>query len=205
MGTKGQQTREHILATAESIILQRGYAGTSIEEIITVAGITKGGFFYHFDGKNDLARSLMQRYLVQDDAFFSGLVERAASLTEDPLQQYLIFLKLMAEAMADLPGTHPGCLVASFTYEAQQFDDEVRALNAEGVLSWRRIFMAMLERIRDKYPMKIERPLEELADMLTGIIEGGIILSKVIDDRDILPNQLLQYRDYVRLVFADID
>jgi AcrR family transcriptional regulator len=205
MGTKGQQTREHILAIAENIILQRGYAGTSIEEIISAAGITKGGFFYHFDGKNDLARSLMQRYLVQDEAFFSGLVERAASLTEDPLQQFLIFLKLMAEAMADLPGTHPGCLVASFTYEAQQFDEEVRALNVEGVLSWRRIFLAMLERIRARYPMKVERPLEELADMLTGIIEGGIILSKVIDDRDILPNQLLQYRDYVRLVFADID
>ena len=42
MGTKGEQTREHILATAERIIPQRGYSGTSIEEIIGEAGITKG-------------------------------------------------------------------------------------------------------------------------------------------------------------------
>jgi AcrR family transcriptional regulator len=67
MGTKGEQTREHILATAESIILQRGYSGTSIEDIIGEAGITKGGFFYHFDGKNDLAKNLMLRYLDQDE------------------------------------------------------------------------------------------------------------------------------------------
>jgi hypothetical protein len=79
----------------------------------------------------------------------------------------LIFLKLMAEAMADLPGTHPGCLVASFTYEAQQFDDEVRDLNAQGVLSWRRIFLEHLEKVLEKYPLKIDKPLEELADMLT--------------------------------------
>ena len=41
MGAKGEQTREHIMATAESIILKRGYSGTSIEEIIGEAGITK--------------------------------------------------------------------------------------------------------------------------------------------------------------------
>ena len=41
MGRKGEQTREHIMATAESIILKRGYSGTSIEGIIGEAGITK--------------------------------------------------------------------------------------------------------------------------------------------------------------------
>jgi TetR/AcrR family transcriptional regulator, transcriptional repressor for nem operon len=203
MGTKGAQTRDHILTTAEHIILQRGYSGTSIEDIVSAAGITKGGFFYHFEGKGDLARKLMQRYLEQDEVFFGSLVERSRTLTEDPLQQLLIFLKLLAEAMNDLPGTHPGCLVASFTYEAQQFDEEVRELNARGVLSWRRQFMDQLERIVEKYPMKIERPIEELADMLTSIIEGGIVVSKVLDAKDILPNQLLQYRNYIRLVFGD--
>lgn len=204
MGAKGEQTRENILATAERIILQRGYAGTSIEDIIGEAGITKGGFFYHFDGKNDLAKNLMLRYLDQDEKFFNGLGERAQALTEDPLQQLLIFLKLMAEAMADLPGTHPGCLVASFTYEAQQFDEEMRELNAQGVLSWRRIFLEHLEKVAEKYPMKIEKPIEELADMLSSVIEGGIIMSNVLGDRGILPNQLLHYRSYIRLVFGDV-
>ncbi len=203
MGAKGEQTREHILATAEGLILQRGYSGTSIEELIGAAGITKGGFFYHFDGKRDLAKSLIFRYLDNDVKFFAGLAERAQSLTEDPLQQLLIFLKLMAEAMADLPGTHPGCLVASFTYEAQQFDDEIRELNAEGVLSWRRMFREHFEKVLEKYPMKIEQPLDELADMLSSVIEGGIIMSKVLNDRSILPNQLLQFRNYIRLLFGD--
>jgi AcrR family transcriptional regulator len=203
MGAKGEQTREHIMATAEGIILQRGYSGTSIEEIITEAGITKGGFFYHFDGKNDLARNLILRYLRNDVTFFSGLADRAQSLTEDPLQQLLIFLKLMAEAMQDLPDTHPGCLVASFAYEAEQFDDEIRELNAEGVLSWRAMFLEHFEKVVEKYPMKIEKPLEELADMLSSVIEGGIVMSKVLNDRNVLPNQILQFRNYVRLAFGD--
>jgi AcrR family transcriptional regulator len=203
MGSKGEQTREKIMATAESMILQRGYSGTSIEEIIGEAGITKGGFFYHFQGKNDLAKNMILRYLRNDEEFFTGLAERASSLTEDPLQQLLLFLKLMAEAMEDMPSTHPGCLVASFAYESQQFDDEVRDLNAGGLLSWRHIFLQYFEKAAEKHPIKIETTLDELADMLSAVMEGGILMSKVLNDRNILPNQILQYRNYIRLVFGD--
>jgi TetR/AcrR family transcriptional repressor of nem operon len=194
MGTKGEQTREHIMAVAEAIILQRGYSGTSIDEIIGEAGITKGGFFYHFNGKNDLAKSLILRYLENDAAFFNSLAERAHALTEDPLQQLLIFLKLMAEAMRDMSGAHPGCLVASFTYEAEQFDAEVRELNAQGVLSWRSLFREHFDKVIEKYPMKVPQPLDELADMLSVVLEGGILMTKVLNDSNVLPEQILQYR-----------
>jgi TetR/AcrR family transcriptional repressor of nem operon len=203
MGTKGEQTREHILSTAERLILQRGYSGTSIEQIITESAITKGGFFYHFDGKRDLARSLIRRYLEQDAVFFHALLRRAGELTEDPLQQLLIFLKLMAEAMQDLPASHPGCLVASFTYESHHFDEEVRSLNARGIYSWREMFRNQLSRVAEQYPMKIEQDLDTLADTLTAIIEGGIVISRCVDDKDVLPAQLLQYRNYIRLLFGD--
>ena len=146
------------MATAEGIILRRGYAGTSIEEIIGEAGITKGGFFYHFDGKNDLAKNLIKRFLKNDIAEFTAIADRAHSLTEDPLQRLLLFLKLLAEALEDMPAAHPGCLVAAFAYEAEQFDEEVRELNAEGVLAWRRIFQGYFEKVVEKYPMKIEQP-----------------------------------------------
>jgi AcrR family transcriptional regulator len=202
MGSKGEQTREHIMAKAEAIILQRGYSGTSIEEIIGEAGITKGGFFYHFNGKSDLARNLILRYLKNDALFFNGLAERAHALTEDPLQQLLIFLKLMAEAMEEMPDAHPGCLVASFAYEAEQFDAEVRDLNAQGVLSWRSIFREHFNKVTGKYPMKVEQPLDELADMLSVVIEGGILMTKVLNDSSILPKQILQYRNYVRMLFG---
>jgi TetR/AcrR family transcriptional repressor of nem operon len=204
MGTKGEQTRTQILTVAEQLILQHGYSGTSIDRIIGESGITKGGFFYHFEGKSDLARQLLRRYLEQDRVFFEALLHRAYSLTEDPLQQLLVFLKLMAEAMADLPSSHPGCLVASFTYESHQFDDEIRRLNAAGMLSWRRIFLELLQKIAETHPMKIEQRLEDVADMLTAVTEGGIVMSRCIADKHILPNQLLQFRSYIRLLFGDV-
>jgi len=54
--TKGERTREKILDIAYECIVQKGFAATSIEELVETAGITKSGFFYHFRDKNDMAR-----------------------------------------------------------------------------------------------------------------------------------------------------
>ena len=202
---KGAETRLRILDTAQQIVLEKGFSGTSIDEIIDAAGITKGGFFYHFRGKADLARALMQRYLEQDEAFFTAVIERAEELVEDPLQRALLFMKLFAEAMGDLPGVHPGCLVASFTYESQQFDPEVREMAAAGVQRWRDIFRQRFVPVVEKYSMVRKVELDELADTLTSLMEGGIILSRVMNDPQILVQQLLQFRNYLRLLFGDVE
>lgn len=203
MATKGEATREKILEVAEKIILKKGFSGTSIDEIISGAAITKGGFFYHFSGKNELAVGLIDRYRRDDDRLFNGLFERADSLSEDPLQQMLIFMKLLAETMADIPNGHPGCLVASFTYESQQFEAAVLQNVRAGVVSWRRLFGKHLQKVADRYPMKIETPVDDLADMLTSIMEGGIVTSLTLRDPEILVRQLNLYRNHLRMLFGD--
>ena len=130
-----------------------------------------------------------------------SLVPRLAAKAVERLPFFVLFLKLFAEAMEELPDVHPGCLVASFTYESQQLDPAVRSLAAEGVRSWRRTFVERFEPVVARYPMALEIDLPELADMLTSVIEGGIVVSRVTGDRRILVQQLLQFRNYVRLLF----
>ena len=198
---KGAETRERILELAEAGVLEKGFAATSIDELISAAGITKSGFFYHFRDKGMLARALMQRYLDQEDAILDELFARADELNEDPLHGYLVALRLLAEMMADLPKTHPGCMVAAFCYQEQLFDSEVRELNREGVLGWRRRMRERLELIAERYPPRVEADMDALADMASALIEGGIIISRVLREKEALPKQIMLYRDFVRAVF----
>ena len=202
MGEKASNTKHRIMSTAEEIILQKGFAGTSIDEIIQQSHITKGGFFYHFKGKNDLALELLKRYLDADDVFFNGLFDRARELTGDPLQQMLVFLKLLAEAMAELKVHHPGCLVASFTYESQQFDEDVIRMIEYSTLTWRKLFSAQLKLVEEKSQPKYDTDIDDLADMLSSCLEGGIILSRILKDPLALSKQILHYRDYLRLLYG---
>lgn len=198
---RGAETRERILELAEAGILEKGFAATSIDELISAAGITKSGFFYHFKDKSDLAVALMRRYLEHEEEILNGLFARADELNDDPLHGFLVALKLIAEMMADLPATHPGCMVASVCYQEQLFNREVRELNSSGVLGWRRRIRERLDRIAERYPPRIEVDLDGLADMALALVEGGIIISKVLKDRQALPQQIMQYRDFVRAVF----
>jgi AcrR family transcriptional regulator len=199
--SKGEQTRERILDIAQHAVLHKGFAATSIDEIICEAGITKSGFFYHFKDKNDLARSLLQRYLDDEWTVFERLFKQADELSEDPLHAFLIFLKLFADTMSDLPNGHPGCLVASYVYQDQLFSRDVREMTTEGHRIWRKRFRARLDAIAERYPPRIDVDLDDMADMLSAVADGGIILSKSLSDAGVLPRQILQYRAYVRLVF----
>lgn len=199
--SKGEQTRERILDIAQGAVLHKGFAATSIEEIICEAGITKSGFFYHFRDKNDLAKSLLQRYLDNEWTVFERLFKQADELSDDPLHSFLIFLKLFADLMGDLPTGHPGCLVASYVYQDHLFSPEVRAMTTEGHRIWRQRFRERLDRIAERYPPRIEIDLDDIAHMLSAVADGGIILSKSLSDPTLLPRQILQYRAYLKLVF----
>ncbi len=199
---KRESTRERLLDIAEAGVLAKGFGGTSIEEIIAEAGITKSGFFYHFRDKNELARALLQRYLDTEEAILDEVFSRARELHGDPLHSFLIGLKLLSEMMADLPNGHPGCLVATTAYAERMFDRDVRELNRTAVLTWRARFLAMLEEIAALYPPRDDVDLRMVADMISNTVEGGIVLSKAVGQPAILAEQLVMLRSYIRLLFS---
>ena len=198
---KGSDTRQQIMDVAEASILDKGFAATSIDELIAAVGITKSGFFYHFKDKGELAKALLIRYVEREDMLFDDLFRRADELDEDPLHGFLVGLRMLSEMMADLPAGHPGCLVAAYCYQDRLFDREVRDLYTSAMLGWRRRFRSRLDLIAARYPPRILVDLDYLADMLSAITEGGIIVSKVVNDKSALPRQLMLYRDFVRAIF----
>jgi TetR/AcrR family transcriptional regulator, transcriptional repressor for nem operon len=199
--TRKDSARERLLDLAEAAILEKGFASTSIEELIVAAGITKSGFFYHFKSKGELARAILERYLERDAEILNDLFRRGDELNDDPLHGFLVGLKMFAEMMADLPGVHPGCLTASFCYQERLFDRDIQELNRTGVMRWRRRFRERLELIKERYPPRIDVDLDALADMATAIVDGGITISKNLKDPALLPRQVLLYRQFIRAIF----
>lgn len=199
---KGAATRERILEIAEASVLAKGFGATSIEEVIAEAGITKSGFFYHFKDKNELAREMLRRYVNENNRVFDDVFERGRQLGDDPLQRFLIGLKLLAELLGDLPNGHPGCLIASVCYQERLFDREVHELNAQSVRNWNARFLKYLQDIAAVHAMREPVDLVTLAKMLSCTVDGAIIMSKALKDPGELERQVLAYRTFVKLAFA---
>jgi TetR/AcrR family transcriptional repressor of nem operon len=201
MASKGEETRNRILDTAQAMILERGFAGVSVEQLIKSLGLTKGAFFHHFRNKNDLARSLIRRFADEGLILFRNNLARARKLSDDPLQQLLILVGLYEELFENLTEPYPGCLLASYVYELQQFDEETRAIiNEEFILS-RREVTELLREIMAIYPPRREIDPVALADGFMSAFEGAFILSKSLNEADITVKQLRLYKTTLEALF----
>ncbi|MGJ3260216.1 MAG: TetR/AcrR family transcriptional regulator [Rhodospirillales bacterium] len=200
--TRGEETRQKILDVTQDAVLAKGFDATSIDEIVASAGITKSGFFYHFRDKNALAAALIERHVAFEDRLFDDLVDRARELTDDPLQAVLITFKLLAEMIEDMPNGHPGCVVATTVYQDRLFDRNVHEANRLAVLGWRKRFREMFEAVVAVYPMRDKVDLDHLADMVSTVVEGGIVMARAVNEPKVTAEQILMLRSYVKLLFS---
>jgi TetR/AcrR family transcriptional repressor of nem operon len=201
MPRSGEKTKTRILDAAHSLVMGHGLAGTSIDRVIAKAEITKGAFFYHFNTKADLAQALVQRYADRDAAHLETHLARAEKLSRDPLQQVLIFIGLLQEEVEALTDPTAGCLIASYVYQFEDLDAEVRTISAQAFLLWRQRLGEKFAAAIAQYPPRFPVSAEALADGLVSTFEGGFVMMRVLGEADQLSQQLSHYRNYIELLF----
>jgi AcrR family transcriptional regulator len=83
-----EQTRDRLLDAAHGVFTKKGFAVTSVEDIATAAGYTRGAFYSNFGGKSELFFELLTRESVQIDLEFRRIFESTADVAE--LEQKLV-------------------------------------------------------------------------------------------------------------------
>jgi TetR/AcrR family transcriptional repressor of nem operon len=187
---------------AQSMVLDVGLAGTSVEKVIEGAGVTKGTFFYHFKTKHDLAAALIERYADQDEHHFADAMSKAEQLARDPLQQLLIFVGLFIEMTEQLEEPFPGCLYASYCYQSGAISSQSMAQVERMMLFWRERLGEKVEAVIGQNPPRIPVEAHQVADHVLTTFEGAFILSKVMKEPKLASEQLVQCRNYLELLFA---
>ena len=201
MGKKGEDTRTRILDSAQAMVLDMGYAGMSIEKLISSLGMTKGAFFHHFKNKEELATALIRRYSDDGVKLFNDSLARARKFSNDPLQQLMILIGQYEEIFEGLEEPYPGCLLASYAYELQQFSEDTRKIINQEFLLSRKALTKLIKQIMKKYPPRVTVDPVSLADGFMSVFEGAFVLSKSLLEPDITIQQLRHYKTYLQLLF----
>jgi TetR/AcrR family transcriptional repressor of nem operon len=199
--SRGERTRAQLLDLAEIAILEKGYAATSIDELIAQTGITKSGFFYHFEDKHDLAKALLRRDTEVIKAGLTQIFSAAGAEHADPLDAVLAAMSGYAAAAATSPTARPGCLAAAFSYQHALFDEEIHDLILEGLNFRRNLFRQSFERVAAKYPPREPVDLDALADMAIALLQGAMVIDRV-RETPVMAAQMDLYRAYLRALFV---
>ena len=205
MPRDGAVTKQKILEVAQELLLEYGFGGMSVDQVITAAGITKGAFFHHFKSKNDLANALLARYVQMDDKLLHELMARAENLSRDPLQQYLIFIGLLEEMLRGGSEPPPGCLIASYLYQLELFSADTKNAVITGFQEWERVLGEKLAAVFETHSPKLPVTARQIYDNLLALFEGGVIMAKLYDKGEVLAEQVGQHKNYIELLFQERD
>jgi AcrR family transcriptional regulator len=82
---QGESTITRILNQAIRLFLEKGYHGTSIDDITEAAGITKGALYWHYKGKEDLLRIIIQKW---EKDFLDGLIHKVDEVNGGAIDKF---------------------------------------------------------------------------------------------------------------------
>lgn len=77
---KSERTREKLLRAAETLFIERGYDGVSINDIAVEASTTKGHIYYYFENKQELFDSILEEYFTKQTEAMMKAVEAKGDL-----------------------------------------------------------------------------------------------------------------------------
>jgi TetR/AcrR family transcriptional regulator, transcriptional repressor for nem operon len=149
------RTKLTILHSAQRLFAVKGYAATSIDEVMRGCGLTRGGFYAYFRSKSQLYREAMRM-----------VPERDASQRAHDREEWLQAL-LDAHLRVDSP-------LAFFATDVASRDRQVRAAYTDSVNAMSR---RILERVRRDAPCE-----EDAALALAAMVVGAAAIARSTDD-----------------------
>lgn len=201
MSEKGETTRAKIVKAAETLVLQQGYAGTSLDDVLQATGLTKGAFFHHFKNKAELGRAIVEAYAEADFKLFGEWAARADRLSDDPYERVMIFLKFLEEFLDTITEPLKGCIFASYMYEREEFDPAVHAFIRERMTFWLKLYEDKFTALIKARPSALPATARGLAEMMAALIQGSFVMGNFFEDRDYMKRQSQQFRQYLELLF----
>ena len=165
-----RETRQRILSSAAHLFNRRGFSEATIDEIMTAAGLTHGGFYRHFSSKDKLYAEAVRQFLCKEtpEPWQTEPVDSCGA--DQPVTTSIVDAYLSQDHFDDVDGSCPLIGLASDVARSRKV---VKAAYREVAESMIRIFEANLNGTE----------AHESALVLVALCVGGMVLARGMDDQ----------------------
>ena len=121
-------SKTKLLDAALKVIRSKGYSATTLDDICAAAGVTKGSFFHHFSGKEDLALAAVRHWNDVTGGLFASAPYQQV---HDPRERILAYIDFRAQIVqGDLADVT--CLLGTMVQETFDSHPTIRAACRDG-------------------------------------------------------------------------
>jgi AcrR family transcriptional regulator len=166
-------TKEKIIQVAFNLFLKRGYKEVSLKQIVDAVGLTKGAFYHHFTGKEQLFRQIVDIYLLE------GGEKVYDDLPKDNLKQFMVsylervvaFMDRVQQEIYDSDkkmGISYFQLAFDGLHLFSDFPDKIMKIHEKERNTW----IEVLQNARENGEIKTHISDRQLARMFIGVNDG---------------------------------
>jgi TetR/AcrR family transcriptional regulator, transcriptional repressor for nem operon len=173
MATKGEMTREKILDQATQVFHRKGFLTTTISDLLDATGTTKGNLYFHFAGKEEVGLEVLRRARAQFRQFLDDALQGPT-----PGARLDRFFRQALERNRG-KGFGGGCLFGNTALEASDNAPAFAALVQEVFTEWIGRLQETFAAAQASGQVRRDLPAVQLAELVVGAIEGGIMQSRL--------------------------
>jgi TetR/AcrR family transcriptional regulator, transcriptional repressor for nem operon len=186
-------SKTKLLDAALKVIRSKGYSATTLDDICAAAGVTKGSFFHHFSGKEDLALAAVRHWNVLTGGLFASAAYQQVA---DPRERILAYIDFRSQIVqGDLADVT--CLLGTMVQETFDSHPAIRAACREGIEGHASTLVPMISEAKALYARDADWSAESLALYAQAALQGAFIIAKAQGDSGIAMHCIAHLRRYI--------
>lgn len=189
--------REKLLDSALSVIRQKGYSATTVDDLCHAAGVTKGGFFHHFKSKEDLAVAAADHFSRIADSIFVDAPYRALPDPVDRVLGYVAFRRSILQGEL----CQFTCLVGTMVQEAYETHPAIRQACNKSITEHAAMVEQDIAEAMQQAGIASDFTPSSLAFHTQAVIQGAFILAKSKGGPEIAAECLDHLIRYLKMLF----
>ena len=189
-------TRERILQAARTLFWERGYNGTSLQDILQVADAKSGSFYHFFESKDALLQAVLDLYIT---SLVPVLIEPAIRATPGSVDRVFAVLEGYRASLVQTNCTY-GCPIGRLALEIDPESSGSMELIAANFRGWTMAIADLLSQERSQFPPNTD--FVRLARLVLAVMEGGVMQARAQRSLEPFDAAVGELRRYFELLVA---
>jgi TetR/AcrR family transcriptional repressor of nem operon len=187
------ETRTRLLDAARDVIRAKGYTATTVDDICTAAGVTKGGFFHHFASKEQLGIAAIEQFGAMAAALFAAA---PYNVEPDPRDRVLGYVDFRAAMLRGEIAQYT-CLMGTTVQEVYATHPDLRAACDQGMTEHVAGLTRDLAAAKARYAPDADWSPESVGYFMQCVLQGAFIFAKAKQSPEIAAASIGHLRNYL--------
>ena len=173
--TKKESKKNSLLDHGVTMIMEKGYYGTGLQEILDTVNIPKGSFYNYFKSKEDFGSEVIQHYIEPYIVLLTTHLQQSDDDALGALKNY--YNELITEIeKAEFKG---GCLLGNLMGEIGDTSEVCNKSLKTAVTRYRDLIESCLAKAQQQGTVRTDKSAKDMADLLVNTWQGALLRTKI--------------------------